>query len=348
MSKEKRFKKQNYIFLLIILLIICGYSLFGLTSSLIEKNGVGNNLVYTNSSKVNYYINITPNDFIKSNTLLAEKTYITNLVNNISMTMEYIYDGPTDIPIETEYKVIATIYLFYNEDPMNKNNPMIWDKEYIIKDNTIKKISKKDNKIVETFDIELPIYNDEVTNFNEYFSIPTQAYLEIKMPVTISGNSSKYEINKEYDILAKIPLNETVFKIETQTNNSKKETIILDNSDKKLQKSYLYVLPIFSSLLFILLILNKISNEKIKEKNNYFLNQLKKDYCEIIVETNNMVDISSLKIIKISNFEELMNLSNVLNMPIMLYETTEKAIFYIIMDKILYVYNINLKKKTEL
>ena len=76
-----------------------------------------------------------------------------------------------------------------------------------------------------------------------------------------------------------------------------------------------------------------------------FLKKLKRDYNEIIVETKNMVNVKNLKPIAITTFDELLNLSNSLEMPIILYEKDEVACFYIVKDKIIYTFLIKNKVK---
>ena len=62
----------------------------------------------------------------------------------------------------------------------------------------------------------------------------------------------------------------------------------------------------------------------------------KKDFNEIIIETDNMVDAKDLQPIVITSFEEMLNLATSLELPIILYEEANLAVFYIVKNELLY------------
>jgi hypothetical protein len=343
--------KGVFIFLLLIFLLIIGHSSYSLFKIVNDSNVDKNNHVYTNKGKVTYFVTLEDNDFISSKILGSGGTYITDLTNKISMTMEYEYSSENPLPIEEDHGITATIYGLYNENPNSTRNPIIWEKPYIIKSNTKETYTSKNTiKVVETFDIDLSIYNAEADRFKTTFSIPTISYLEIVMPVNIISNTDDYELKENYKLTAKIPLTEKVFNIETSENDSAEKllpskNVIEVNIDQR--KVTIYLVLIFGSIVLAGLTIRKLMDNPEHEEFHNLLDGLKKEFNEIIVETDNMVDARTLKPIVITTFDEMLNLATSLEMPIILYEESNLAVFYIVKGEIIYSYLVKKEKKVK-
>lgn len=341
--------KSTLIVFLVALSILFAISVYDLTKILIESNAKSTPLSYTNSSTIDYNVYLKQNDFIGESILPAGKTYITELVDKINMTMKYEYNSSLSIPISYQHKIIATIYGLYNEDPNSDDNPIIWEKETVIKD--LKETVTKSNNnfiVTENFDLNMTEFNEEIAKFVNRFDIPTAAYLEVKMPVIINGSNKKYLINENYIVIARIPLIDKVMSVEAETNKSETKnakTLIEETFKIEPGKTIVYSLVIIISGALITISIIKLTKSNSKSSYNVELQKLKNDYNELIVATNNMVDIKKFIPVSIVSFEEMRNLSNCLTMPIILYEKKEVACFYIVKDNIIYVYIMKEKKK---
>lgn len=347
-KKQFLLRKRVFVLILILLLSIFAKSAYNLTMLFVESKSQNPSFFYNNSSKIGYNVYLNPNDFIKESIMPAGKTYITDLVQKITMTMEYDYAGNLPLSIEHENEVTATIYGLYNEDPTSDNNPIIWEKAFIIKPLTEKTLTTGKNfKVIETFDINIAEYNIEINQFKEHFAIPTVAYLEIKMPVTFRGNNPEYAIGQTFDTVARIPLSDQVLRVDAELE--KKETkkvssLIVKNEIISPREVTLHSFLISVTLFLIFMTIHKMNRFKKQEDYESYLQKIKNEYNDIIVETNNMVDITNFKPVSITNFDELLNLSNSLLMPIMLFERSDVSCFYIVKDKIMYTFLLKNKK----
>ena len=344
-------KNIKYVILLIAFALIIGKSGFELYKIINESNVDKNNHVYTNKGKVNYLVHLKDNDFINNKILLSGGTYITELTEKISFTMEYEYSSENPLPIEEDHSINATIYGLYNENPSSTRNPIIWEKPYIIKP-IAKEIytTKTSIKVVESFDVDLSIYNIEADRFKTTFSIPTISYLEIVMPVNIVSETEDYSLKENYKLTAKIPLTDKVFNIETSENDSAEKllpskNVIEVNIDQR--KVTIYLVLLFGSFVLAGLTIRKIMEQPDQEEFHNLLESLKKEFNEIIVETDNMVDAKTLKPIVITTFDEMLNLATSLEMPIILYEEANLAVFYIVKGDIIYSYLVKKEKKVN-
>jgi hypothetical protein len=347
------FKKGNilYFILSFIFVITLSNSSFQLYKTYSDSKVQIDNMSYTNKSKISYFVTIKDNSFISSRVLPSGKTYITELVDNIRMTMEYEYDADLKLPFEQDHKIIATIYGLYNENPNSTRNPVIWEKEYSIKNLTKETVQDGDKVLItETFDIDLAIYNDEANRFKAVFSIPTIAYLEITMPVNIVGGNDDFELKENYTVLAKIPLTEKVFYIEASSNDESEKLVPSKNVEEiniDQRQLTIHLVIAISSIVLLLISVKKIIDSNNKEEYYSYLDKIKKDFNEIIVETDNMVNAKDLQPIVITSFEEMLNLATSLELPIILYEEANLAVFYIVKNELLYSYLVKRDRKKE-
>lgn len=336
------FKKGNLIYFVLLAIFIVNIfnSSFNVYKTYNEAKQETDNMVYNNTSKVSYFVNIKENSFINSRVLPSGKTYITELVDTIRMTMEYSYDSSLKLPIERDYKITATIYGLYNENPNSTRNPIIWEKEYLLKEINKETLANSDSfKITEVFDLDLSIYNDEANRFKTVFAIPTIAYLEIKMPVNIVATTDDYNLRDTQVVLAKIPLTDKVFNIDANPSNETEKLLPSKNIvEVQIDQRQLTIHLVISigSLILGLITLKKIIDSQEHEEYYSFLDKIKKDFNEIIIETDNMVDAKDLQPIVITSFEEMLNLATSLELPIILYEEANLAVFYIVKNELLY------------
>lgn len=167
------------------------------------------------------------------------------------------------------------------------------------------------------------------------------AYIDISMPIHLYGGNNQYSLEKTYEVSARILIEDKVYKINVNDGMPAVETYKLikqDNSIMTSKEVLINLLVIVVSLIIVLLTYNRAKQSITYENYSKKLEKLKVNYDEVIVLTNNMIDLKDLKKISITSFEELLNLSSNLDLPIMLYEKEREAYFYIIKSEIVYNY----------
>ena len=345
-TKKTVLNKKGLFFLLVLFsafLLFCTFELL----NLFVENKKAKEKSYSNTSSVIYSINVDNNNFIKEPSLESGRSYITNITKGVSMTFDYEYKADEILPLSYQYSIKATLFGLYNEDPTSETNPVLWNKEYIIKKDT-GVLTKNGNSLslVETFNLDVRAYITELIKFVDYFQIPTISYIKIEMPITVYGDNGVYSVSKKYNISLKINVEDKVFFIEQPTLAPENGYLTLASSDLKdldIVGVIIYLTSFMASLIVILIVIKKIL--EYKELINYEerLEKIKSNYSEIIVLTNSMIDTKKLKVISIVSFEEILNLAANLSSPIMAYEDTKEANFYIIKDEI--IYSFILRKK---
>ena len=339
--------KGIYIFLLIVFLIIFFFSSYNIY--LISKHEDSQyRASYTKGGRTDYFVTISNNDFIEDRALPSGKSYITELTEKITFTKEYNFDSNVDLDFNRRHEITATIIGRYNQNPNSNFNPVIWEKEHSIKPEKTETFENASEfNIRETFEIDLREYNREARSFKEKFQIPVVIELVLAMPVSVNGSNSDYRVNDSSVVESSIPLDEKVFTInvseQDQSENYIQELNETEEQTIDQRKLSLYIVIFVSSLSLIVITINKIreSLHNICEKD--LIKKIKKDYDHIIVETKNMVDTHQLIPINITNFEEMLDLANTKEQPIMLYEEDKVAVFYIIIREQIYSYIVKIK-----
>lgn len=348
MTKMQK-RRIFYTALLFVFFTIALVSLVNINQIINDSKSTKYNLIYNNKSKVDYNLLITDNKFIKPEYVKSYETYISSLVKEIDMTMSYQYHGSSALPIERRSRVLATIYGLYNLNPTEQvNNPIMWKKEFVIKDYKVE--SKKelsDFLVEENFKLDFGQFNNEVINFKQNFALPTIAYLEVTLEVEFSGANEEYNLQEKQVVSAKIPLNEQVFSIDTLKENSEDKSVLSTQTNfirKNQRKLTTYIGLTIAVIILIIITIKQILLSKDKQSFRDEVDSLKKTYDEIIVETKNMFKTKNLNLVKIVSFEEMLNLADSLVVPIMLFEDKNRAIFYILKSDMFYYYAIESKR----
>lgn len=344
MKREKRINSKTfYVLVLIILLAAFLISAYNIFVVLFNGNRI-NNYIYTNKGDVSYEVYLIENDATDKIKIQEGKSYVLPLTEKISMTLEYTYDSEDFINITEKHLLKIILYRECIEGEYEVDDLVILEDEYVIKNEKTSVLTKENNKVIENIDIDLNKYSDDIKEFIELYSIPVKAYIEIVMPVEINGYTDEYIIKDTYEVLSRINVNEDVYKVVVDKDNvaerivNSKNNIEVDYSNIDL---YIYVCCIAGILIVLCIIKVRVT----KTKDNYYmyLRRIKKDNAEKIIETKNMINSRDLKPIVITTFNEMLNLSNNLNLPIILYEKENIACFYIVKDKIIYTFLIKNK-----
>lgn len=338
-------KKRRTIFyvLLFVFLIIFAFNARKIYSIIEDSKSTKNNLIFTNLTSTNYLVNINENEYIKDEDLGFYDTFISETVNSIVMEMAYQYEGSEKMHLRESHEVIATIYTKYNQTPTEQqDNPILWKRSYIIQDSKTEEYQSSDKlDIEEEFSLDWNFYNEEIIKFKEDYALPTTSFLELKMIVSLYGENENYILNENKEVIAKMPLTEQVFSIEALKKDS--ETKMIASKDiishqREQRKLTAYIVLTIASFMLLVVTVKQINESKEKQSFEDEIEQIKKDYDEIIVETKNMVGTKDLKPVKITSFKEMLNLSDSLMLPIILFEEANVACFYIVKDDMIYVY----------
>ncbi len=345
---KKKFKKNNIKkVIIVILLIIAMVVQFSFLSYLFkalapESSKNKDNLVmrYTSSGNIDYKVFLKQNDFIDSQYLNSGEAYILDLIDHISINSLYDFKSTTKTDVAGTNKLVVKLKVYYKESTDKNNNPEVMNKEKTL-DEKIMKFNNDKYTNTSTYDLYLDEYLNMLKEFQSEVKISVDGYLEIVYETAFDGKVGGVSYSDKYDSMIKIPLSNSVVKIENQKAEEKKSDVYEADLVKtnKTVMSYIIIINIVTFVI-ICYLLKKLFSFTNKSEYQRQLNKILKNYDDIIVNTSSIVDVKKYKVIKINEFKELLNLSRELLLPIMNYEMIkdEETCFYIIKDDILYMY----------
>lgn len=311
----------------------------------IEKKQYNEKKIYSYqvTKNTDYKVQLFDNNFTDEKEMEANKIYISDLTKNINLNMSYTYSGTKATPLKYSYSITGKLY-GENKDSQSGKTNTVWEKSYDILEKKEKEVTNNSGfAFTENIDIDYQKYKEEVSDFKKRFNMTLSTKLRITMNIDVEGTYQNEEIKRNDEIILDIPVGVQAFSItedyEKVINKDiyeKKTSMTLVNS------TYTKICIIISMIFIILFIIFFKAIFNIKPKSNYTkqLDKILKNYGQIIVEVENSIKEKGYNVIKVKNFEEMLDLEEELKLPIIFYEDIYhyKAVFTITQDNIIYKY----------
>ena len=270
---------------------------------LINKN-IQNNSTYQLNNKTYYTVNLKPNNYFSSDTIDANKYYITASIKSIDIYFDYYLKNKTKDDINYAYDITATLKSY-----AANGTKLVWTKDFNLKN--INNLNKEEIHIKENYNLDYDYYVNYVKSFQIYYNINTENYLDVKLNIKINGEYNSY-------VLLTIPINENIVEITMKEDNS-----FLENNNFNKIIHFIYI------VIIIIILLSKILFHKDNE------DDILKEYQDIIIVIQNSPNIDSNNIIYLTSLKDLISIAINNNINIFNYQNY----YYIIMDNTYYIYN---------
>lgn len=338
----------------IVILIIC---LILLILSLTFKSTI--KIHYSDSSNLDYKVYLKENDYYESEYLGKDKQYISSLIDYISTDYTYSFTTEEDVDLSYSYYVMATLSI------ANSNGKEIFTKDEKLIDDT--EIAQSNNifKINQNVKIDYQSYNKLAKEFIDEYGITSEATLNVSLIVNVTGTVNGYDknISENKVITLEIPLTQKTVDISMNYTLSNNKDATIQYQETNIDNKPMFALSVFAicidilTIIGIILVHNRTKNEY--EKYHDTLNKILRDNDRYISETfitervEDMLKTRSLRIEIVKSFTNLMDIRDSLGTPILYHEERpgEEAVFYIITDRIGYIYVMNIdefkKKKNK-
>lgn len=311
------------------------------------------NINYNETSNLDYKVYLKENNFYDTNYLGKNKVYIANLIDNIEVNFRYNYyiEEPTNV--DFNYSIVAKLTI---DDGTSKNN--YFEKEYELLSNKRYELkSGKNYNLDEKVKIDYAYYNGLANSFKQQYGVDTTSnltvYLKVNKKTDIENSQNNYENSTMY---VKIPLSEKAINIELNYQDINNSNYIIQETDSKVDNIIFGVLAtvtLIAALVFAIQIIRLLTLLRGKKSiYDKYVEKILNEYDRLIVENGTGPNLNDCKVIKISKFEELLDVRDNLKLPIMYYVVTKhtKCCFYIKHNDDLYLLTIkavDLEQKSE-
>ena len=295
---------------------------------------------YTEKAKVDYKVNLKENEFYEEDYLDEKNTIIASLIKDLEVEFKYNLNLEQDQDYTYSYKILAKTSV---KESSRDNTIYETTQELLSKE--VQESNAKDLEIAEKVTIDYNEYNEKINKFiNVYKLDNTTSTLNLEMYVYVINKYDGEQINRDSKVMTlNIPLTTKTIDISINSNVIKDEGNILSKKSEYDNLTYmlgigfvLLVIGVPILIKFIKYVLETRSAEKMYEQE---LKRILFNYKSYIQKINNEIDYNNYKIIQINTFNEILEMRDTMQSPILMYteENEDRTKFMIMKDGILYL-----------
>ena len=338
----KRARKNIPItFFVIMCFLICtGFYLIKISHNAEKKISVN----YNEKSNIDYKVYLKENTFFETPYLEKNRTYIASLIDYVLINFNYTFHVDASVKGSYTYYIKGTV-------SANKNNSKdyYWSKDYIL---TEKKTESYENvntiNISSEAKVDYQVYNNLLNDFKSQYGVTMDGLLNVSLVVENSIESDLIDrtIVKSGNIDLNIPLTSLTIEVPIEASNLNNsgelfsDTVIINATYYNVIKIIGYLCFIISGILFILIMYMVILISKYENKYNKTLKKILKTYDSIIVNATSVPDTSSLNLVHVSSFDELIDAHGEVRQPINYIREKNHAMFILINDAMAWQYDL--------
>ncbi len=327
--------KNNFLVRYIVIFLLFLMSILLLYFGFIKKEYI--NVKYSEDNSINYKVYLHKNNYFNTPYLEENRTYITNLIDYLDIDFHYNLKLSEKINGDYKYSVIAKV----KANKPNGDKGYYWSKDYVLVPSKSVAINNTDNlSINENVKVDYNKYNELLGSFKKEYSLAPQGLLDIILNVESTGNGEVF--TEPIDIVSDMSLSVPLLEKAVEANISK-NAASNNNTITMINKNYLgyhriaSILGIIALFITIIITVATFRNKKKFNEENVFdvtLNKILASHDSIIANVATLPDISDMKLIEVTTFDELIDVYNEVRMPINFYNSKEgeEAIFIIVND----------------
>lgn len=311
-----------------------------------QTPAIKDSVSYNESGTLDYQICLKDNDFIRENCLNGDRSFVTALINTMTVNLDYYISSSQNLQYRYTYDVVAHVRSTPKEDDQNA----VYDETYPITQNegTI-------NSGILSLDLEIPIdynaYNTMLTEFKKNYVLALDSTLSIAVTLHVEGwsDTMRETLTKDYTMTLSMPLSESTTKVTlTDANIADEGTLVAYQENgiyawRTLILSGLLIMDVILGIALIVLIYQTRPREKDYRK---IVKRILKNYDQAIVKTLSLPNLRNYRVIDVETFEDMLDARDNLQKPILFYEDKEQDcdVFVIINDQEAYCYRIGAKE----
>ena len=312
---------------------------------------VGNNVkpIYSYGAQKNddYEVLLKPNTFYTSEVLPSGCYYASKSIDSFIINFQYDFESDNKTDLEYNYNITADLVGTVKTENQDKE---VWTRTFTILENKNRRQIDNDTfSIKEIIQIEYETYNLLVHSYEQTYGITIDAILKVRFNISYDINLSSLGVDNEKVedyIELDIPITNTVTEVKEDYEKMTFVGIKPKIQDIRIMEIVYYA---FASLFLIGAIVvtivgmkrrkSMMTPEEIHEQN---VKHILKYYGDLIVTVINEPDLGDLKVIEVTNLDDLIDIAEQNQSNIIRYEEFEKQEnnLYVIIDNYVYFYKI--------
>ncbi len=291
---------------------------------------------------------LADNSFYDEKYLDSNHAYIASLIKTVETDFKYglVMDAAL-VNYKYSYTIDATVKVIDKD-----SKAPLYDPSYVLKEVTDAESSDRELNISEKVEIDYAQYNNIAADFVNNFGVNDAAsVLVLRMNVTVLGECEEFadDKNNNYTLEVNIPLLRQTVKFTTSSSVPSEEQQILacDSGLKSVLCITWRVLGVLSVLMCAWVFIFTV---KTRDKHIDYTRRIQKllsNYKSYIQRVENIVDFGDYKVLNVVTFEELLEIGDKLQSPVLMYENEDKTkseFFVTTCNGLAYMYVVEVKE----
>ena len=297
---------------------------------------------YTNKFSYGYQVNLLPNKYIEEPSLgMNEIAYVTDLIDNISLDVNYNYNSDIESTINYTYSIKGVLSGIYTKDG---DEQKVWTRQYALKEPTENIVTGKNFDIKENLVLDLKEQNKLVRDFEQEIGITVDTTYNVILEVEANTEVDGEQVNNKCISSLVIDLGKKTTTINGENNKEDTQYVskeieqqVLTNPASKVASGILFVISI--AMLYYInthtVAMNKTRNEFRLE-----LNRILRLCQDKIVQVSSNLDVDTTNVIDVKDFGEIVKVSEELFKPILYWISSrdDEAWFTVMSNGVTYRY----------
>lgn len=306
-------------------------------------------IVYIENSKLDYKVYLKENDFFEKKYLEQENQYIASLIDFIEANFKYELEASEKgLDYKYKYKIVAEVNV---EDKTNHKSLYKFE-ENLIELKEYEHNTKTKLTINESIKVDYNRYNDIIKRFVDIYDLDnSNASVIVNMYVDILDDITTDNAKKNTPAISlTIPLTTDTMEIDIESNEIFENSGNICKNINQVKKIYIaIILLILDIILAIKLTIFMKDTKNEKAVYNMRLKKIMSNYGSYIQKLNNEYDFEKRQILEVKSFEDLLQIKEILNKPILMTEKkfVMETFFFIPNEDGVYVFELkagNLRK----
>ena len=295
---------------------------------------------YAETTNLDYRVYLKENNFYEEKYLNKGMLYVASLIDHIDIDFLYNFNIDEKVDLDFTYNITGVLSITDNDGKntyLTKDYKLLEDKSFSLK-------GEQDHTIKENIVIDYGAYNKLANSFKSTYGLDTASKLTVYLNVEKKSNNQDIkDIEKKDNMLIEIPLSQRSVSISMDYKDINRNSSLVKSSSVSLNNipfiiiGTIVILASFYGLFNLLKLLGLLATKK--SAYDKYIAKMMRQYDRLIVVHYTCPDLSNYNVIKIKEFNELLDMRDNLKVPIMFYNVTDhqKSYFYIVNNNDLYL-----------
>ena len=269
--------------------------------------------------------------------------YVASLIDKINVNYNYNLNVDRDSNIDITYQIKAKLII-----ASQTNSNIFFEREYELTKEVIDEmVNKRQYLINKNVQIDYNYYNDLANKFKSNYAVNTNSYLEVYLEVNEKNkDNNSYEKENHRILNLRIPLSQQEVNISLDGTHISTNDAIVTNPRFIIKDRTYLALTIISAIAIVFVLYSIIKmlllTKSRSSKYDKFVNRLLRGYDRVIVNIRTTPPKEDYNIIKVDNFQELLDVRDNTKEPINYHVVIEhqKCEFFVINQNNLYIYTV--------